>query len=200
MAGVWGQHPQWLLKTFTFQKPNAAVYCLMSVNRSISFQMKGIADMNRQEFTRRVLALEGRLYRISCGMLRSPQDRQDAVQEAVLKAWQKLDGLRNEKFFETWLTRILINECYNLLAARKAQLPLEEAPELPALPEGANHELRDALLGLEEKLRLPVILHYMEGYRVREIAGILGLPEGTVKTRLARAKRELKKYLEEDEA
>ena len=156
--------------------------------------------MNRQEFTRRVLALEGRLYRISCGMLRSPQDRQDAVQEAVLKAWQKLDGLRNEKFFETWLTRILINECYNLLAARKSQLPLEEAPELPALPEGASRELRDALLGLEEKLRLPVILHYMEGYRVREIAGILGLPEGTVKTRLARAKRELKKYLEEDEA
>lgn len=155
--------------------------------------------MNRQEFTRRVLALEGRLYRISCGMLRSPQDRQDAVQEAVLKAWQKLDGLRNEKFFETWLTRILINECYNQLAARKCQLPLEEAPELPAEAEGANHELRDALLRLEEKLRLPVILHYMEGYRVREIAGILGLPEGTVKTRLARAKRELKKYLEEEE-
>ena len=155
--------------------------------------------MNRQEFTRRVLALEGRLYRISCGMLRSPQDRQDAVQEAVLKAWQKLDGLRNEKFFETWLTRILINECYNLLAARKTQLPLEEAPELPAADEGGNRELRDALLGLDEKLRLPVILHYMEGYRVREIAGILGLPEGTVKTRLARAKRELKKYLEEEE-
>ena len=156
--------------------------------------------MSRQEFTRRVLALEGRLYRISCGMLRSPQDRQDAVQEAVLKAWQKLDGLRNEKFFETWLTRILINECYDLLAARKTQLPLEEAPELPAADEGGNRALRDALLGLDEKLRLPVMLHYMEGYRVREIAGILGLPEGTVKTRLARAKRELKKYLEEDEA
>ena len=156
--------------------------------------------MNRQEFTRRVLALEGRLYRISCGMLRSPQDRQDAVQEAVLKAWQKLDGLRNEEFFETWLTRILINECYNLLAARKTQLPLEEAPELPAADEGGNRALRDALLGLDEKLRLPVMLHYMEGYRVREIAGILGLPEGTVKTRLARAKRELKKYLEEEEA
>ena len=156
--------------------------------------------MSRQEFTRRVLALEGRLYRISCGMLRSPQDRQDAVQEAVLKAWQKLDGLRNEEFFETWLTRILINECYNLLAARKTQLPLEEAPELPAADEGGNRALRDALLGLDEKLRLPVMLHYMEGYRVREIAGILGLPEGTVKTRLARAKRELKKYLEEEEA
>ena len=109
-------------------------------------------------------------------------------------------GLDDEEFFETWLTRILINECYNLLAARKTQLPLEEAPELPAADEGGNRALRDALLGLDEKLRLPVMLHYMEGYRVREIAGILGLPEGTVKTRLARAKRELKKYLEEEEA
>ena len=156
--------------------------------------------MNRQEFTHRVLALEGRLHRISYGLLRNAQDQQDAVQEAVLKAWNKLESLRNERFFETWLTRILINECYSLLSARRDALPLDTAPELPAVPEGVNRELHDALLGLDEKLRLPVMLHYMEGYRVREIAGILGLPEGTVKTRLARAKRELKKYLEEEEA
>ena len=54
------------------------------------------------------------------------------------------------------------------------------------------------MLALDEKLRLPVLLHYMEGYRVREIAEILKLPEGTVKTRLARAKREMKKHLEEE--
>lgn len=68
--------------------------------------------MDKQEFSRRVLAVEGRLYRISCGMLREPQDRLDAVQEAVLKAWQNLGRLRREEFFETWLTRILINECH----------------------------------------------------------------------------------------
>ena len=155
--------------------------------------------MNRQEFSRRVLALEGRLHRISYGLLRNAQDQQDAVQEAVLKAWQKLGGLRREEFFETWLTRILINECYNLLSARKNALPLEAVPETKEMPEGKDCSLHDALLRLEEKLRLPVMLHYMEGYRVREIAGILKLPEGTVKTRLARAKRELKKYLEEEE-
>lgn len=154
--------------------------------------------MNRQEFTRRVLAMEGRLHRISYGLLRNTQDRQDAVQEAVLKAWQKLDSLRDERFFETWLTRILINECFNLLSARRSALSLDAVPELPAAPAGSDRALHDAVLALEEKLRLPVLLHYMEGYRVREIAGILKLPEGTVKTRLARAKREMKKYLEEE--
>ena len=161
--------------------------------------MKGMQDMNRQEFTRRVLALEGRLHRISYGMLRNPQDQQDAVQEAVLRAWTHLSTLRQERYFETWLTHILINECYNLLSARRIVSPLDAVQEIPAPPEGANRELHDALFGLEEKLRLPLMLHYMEGYRVREIAAILDLPEGTVKTRLARAKRELKQYLEEEE-
>ncbi len=154
--------------------------------------------MNRQEFTHRVLALEGRLHRISYGLLRNAQDQQDAVQEAVLKAWQKIGSLRDERFFATWLTRILINECYNLLSARKGAVPLDAVQEIPSVAGEANRELRDAVLALDEKLRLPVLLHYMEGYRVREIAEILKLPEGTVKTRLARAKREMKKHLEEE--
>ena len=89
--------------------------------------------MNRQEFTHRVLALEGRLHRISYGLLRNAQDQQDAVQEAVLKAWQKIGSLRDERFFATWLTRILINECYNLLSARKGAVPLDAVQEIPSV-------------------------------------------------------------------
>lgn len=70
--------------------------------------------MDKQEFTARVLAMEGRLYRISRGLLAEEQDRLDAAQEAVIRAWQNLSRLRHEEFFETWLTRILINECRNI--------------------------------------------------------------------------------------
>ena len=70
--------------------------------------------MDKQEFTVRVLAMEGRLYRISRGLLAEEQDRLDAAQEAVIRAWQNLSRLRHEEFFETWLTRILINECRNI--------------------------------------------------------------------------------------
>lgn len=155
--------------------------------------------MNKQEFTRRVLAVENRLYRISCGMLKNPQDRMDAVQEAVAKAWANVDRLRREEYFETWLTRILINECHNLQSAGKNIVPLDKLPEQGAC-DGDNKPLRDALLALDMKLRLPVLLYYMEGYKLREIAQILRIPEGTVKTRLSRAKNKLKTLLEEDEA
>lgn len=155
--------------------------------------------MNKQEFTRRVLAVENRLYRIGCGMLQNHQDCMDAVQEAVIKAWANVHRLRNPRYFETWLTRILINECHNIQNVRKKTVTMESLPE-PGAYEGENKPLRDALLALEMDLRLPVLLYYMEGYKLREIAQILHLPEGTVKTRLSRAKKRLKKLLEEDEA
>lgn len=151
--------------------------------------------MNRAEFSNRVLAAEGRLYRVACGLLREEQDRGDAVQEAVAKAWQNLDRLRDEAMFETWLTRILINECYNLLRTRQRVVPVAAVPESPA--PGANPALRDAVMALGEDLRIAVVLHYMEGYRTREIASMLKLPEGTVKTRLKRARAELKRMLSE---
>ena len=154
--------------------------------------------MDKREFSQRVLAMENRLYRVSCGLLREHQDRLDAVQEAVIRAWEKADGLRRKEYFETWLTRILINVCYDMLRSRKRIVPLEEAAEQPA-PEGANRELCDAIQSLERDLRLMVVLHYMEGYKLREAAEILNIPIGTAKTRLLRAKRKLREQLEERE-
>ena len=150
--------------------------------------------MDRSEFTRRVSAMQDRLYRLTYGMLREPQDRMDAVQEAVVRAWTGLDRLRNEAFFETWLTRILINQCHTLQRSAKRTLPLEAAPE-PSAPPEMDRPLHDAILALDERLRLPVILHYMEGYGTAECARILRVPEGTVKTRLRKARRELKDML-----
>ena len=154
--------------------------------------------MDKREFSRRVLAMENRLYRVSCGLLKNPQDRLDAAQEAVIRAWERIGSLRRPEYFETWLTRILINVCRDMLRARKNIVPLEELAEQPA-PEGADRELHEAIQKLERELRLTVVLHYMEGYKVREIAEILELPPGTIKTRLARAKRQLRERLEEGE-
>ena len=154
--------------------------------------------MDKREFSRRVLAMENRLYRVSCGLLRNPQDRLDAAQEAVIRAWERIGSLRKPEYFETWLTRILINICRDMLRTRRDIVSLEAIAERPA-PEDAGRELRDAIQKLDGELRILVVLHYMEGYKVREIAGILKIPTGTVKTRLARAKRQLREHLEEGE-
>ena len=76
---------------------------------------------------------------------------------------------------------------------------MDELPERAAPQEDGNRALRDALMALDEELRLPLLLSYMEGYRVREIAKILRIPEGTVKSRIARAKRKLRALLEEED-
>lgn len=147
--------------------------------------------MEREEFTRRVRAVTDRLYRIAYGQLREPQDRMDAVQNALLKAWSGRHRLRQPEFFETWLIRILINECHDIQRRQKRVLPMEAPPETPSTDDERT-QLRDAILQLPEKLRMPLILHYMEGYTVAETAHILHIPCETARSRLRRARTALK--------
>ena len=138
------------------------------------------------------------LYRVSYAQLSQSCDRDEAVQECLCKAWQKRNQLQDERYMQTWVIRILINECHNIQRKRGRELPLEALPERAA-PADAEPELHDALLALEESLRLPLVLHYIEGFTTEEIAQILRWPQGTVKSRMMRGRRELKKMLSEEE-
>lgn len=153
--------------------------------------------MTKEAFTQNVLQLQGTLYRVSATILRQQYDREDAVQSSIEIAWRKLDHLRDEAKFSAWLTQILIHECYGQLRRRR-ELPMEQLPDLPA-PPSANPDLYRFFTGLPEKLRLPMVLFYVEGYTVEETAAILRLPQGTVKTRLMRGRERMKKdrYFEE---
>jgi len=150
--------------------------------------------MTDEAFVQAITAMIRTLYRVCYAQLRSAQDREDAVQEALCRAWEKRSQLRDERYLNTWVIRILINECRNI--QRKSRND-EELAEIPVLQD-VDKELHDAILNLPEKLRLPLVLHYMEGYRVKEVATILRIPQGTVKTRLAAGRRELKKLLSEE--
>jgi len=153
--------------------------------------------MNGEEFERRTLGMTATLYRVGYAMLSSPPDREDAVQEALKRAWEKRGRLRDERYFETWVVRILINVCRDLYRRKRRETPVADLPERAA-PPGADPDLHDAILRLPEALRLPLVLHYMEGYGVSEIAGMLRLPGGTVKTRLRKARSLLKRMLYEE--
>lgn len=154
--------------------------------------------MEKTEFTKAVLEAEEMLYRVAHTMLRNEQDCADAAQQAILKAWEQLGTLRQPKYFKTWLTRILIHECTAILRQRQRQAPYEpERAEAMPAPEREDYgELYTALFALDEKYRLPVVLYYLEGFKTREIASMLKLPEGTVKSRLHAARDMLRKSLE----
>lgn len=152
--------------------------------------------MDREEFTRAVLEYENTLYRVAKSMLGSEADCADAAQNALLRAWEKQHTLRDTAYFKTWLTRILINECRAMLRQRARFVPLEEeAAEGEIAPE-RDSGLYEAVMGLDVKYRVPFVLYYIEGFRTREIASMLKLPEGTVKTRLRRAREILRTELE----
>ena len=152
--------------------------------------------MDKEEFTRAVLEYESTLYRVAKSMLGSEADCADAAQNALLRAWEKQHTLRDTAYFKTWLTRILINECRVMLRQRARFVPLEEeAAEGEIAPE-RDSGLYEAVMGLDVKYRVPFVLYYIEGFRTREIASMLKMPEGTVKTRLRRAREILCTELE----
>lgn len=154
--------------------------------------------MTKEEFAKRITAMTGTLYRVSYGLLKNETDREEAVQETILRAWEQLSTLRQERFFQTWVVRILINQCYAIGRENSRLVYLEEVhrPDTPAPEE--RSDLRRAILALETELRLPVILHYIEGYALREIGEILDIPLGTVKSRLHRARHLLRHHLEKE--
>lgn len=151
--------------------------------------------MTRTEFTKRVRACERRLYRVAYTMLRNEADCEDAVQEALLRAWSRLGTLREDAFFETWLIRILINQCKSSFRKRPPDAAL--TADIPG-PEPDRSPVLEALESLPPKPRIAIELHYIEGYSIKECARMLGVPEGTVKWRLHQGRKRLARAIGEE--
>lgn len=152
--------------------------------------------MTKETFTELVLASEKTLYRVSMSMLKNETDCEDAVQTAILTAYQKLDTLKNETFFKTWLVRILINVCNKQLNHNKRFFNIQEYMETAAPSSDINIDVKIALEGLPVKIREVVVLYYIEEFSVKEIKSILNIPEGTVKSRLSKGREFLKLALQ----
>lgn len=148
--------------------------------------------MDKKTFTENVLACEETLYRISMSMLKNEKDCEDAVQDTVLAAYSRLSTLKHEEYFKTWLVRILINNCKKQLKQRKRSIATEEMPEQVSDTTSENTEIRLALEKLNPKIRIVMVMRYIEGFSVKEIKTILKIPEGTVKSRLSKGRELLR--------
>lgn len=163
--------------------------------------------MDKETFAGLVIDSTDSLYRVSKSILKNDADCEDAVSEAIVKAFGNLASLKKDKHAKTWLTRILINECFHIRKQRKkvTLLSEEDAWVLERREENSGNlleverysELYHFIGKLKENQRLAVILYYYEGYSIKEIASIMEVTQGTVKSRLGRARKILKQYLEE---
>ena len=146
-----------------------------------------------------------RMKSIAANLLGSVADAEDAVQDCFLKVYRGAASFRGDSRFSTWIYRILVNSCYDTLRqrrrrpveARSEKKTLETDPELAA--PSPDHPLRLSLEAcvkdLDPRRRAAFLLFAVEGFTHREVGDILGVPEGTSKTLLFEAKRELQRRL-----
>lgn len=150
--------------------------------------------MDKEFFLRELEKQSGMLYRVAFTILHDDYACEDAMQETALKAWEKRNSLREERYFRTWITRICINASRDIQRQGRRVVPLEDVAEPLVSP--PDPELSMLLAALPEKLRLPLVLSLCEGMSYAEIATALRLPMATVRGRIHRAKIELRKELE----
>ncbi len=162
--------------------------------QDIDLAMRGEADA----FIRLILAHKRNLYSLARTYLKSDEDCADAVQETIFKSFRAISTLREPVYFKTWLSRILIHECIQLQRAKKRVRIVEQSEwdcKTANVPYAAI-ELKEAVAYLEDDLRIVVRLHYFKDVPIKRIAKLLGIPEGTVKSRLRRAREQLAEVLE----
>ena len=150
--------------------------------------------MTNEEFVRHISDVQSSMYRVAKAILKNDEDCADAIGEAVLHAFDKIDTLKKEKYFKTWLIRILLNECYKILNSRHEEGFLEEYME-KSEENVMYSEVFEAVMKLDELYRIPFVLHYVEGYSTKEIADILSISVSNVKIRLQRARIKLQDML-----
>lgn len=144
-------------------------------------------------FATAVKQIERLLFAASYAILGNQDACADAVQSALMKAWQNRDSLQNAAGFKSWMVQIVSNESKNYLR-RKPNLPLDD--NIPTAEEDQDHiDVKQAINALPESARLIVMLYYFERYSVKDICALLNLPEGTVHSRLSRAREQLRKEL-----
>lgn len=150
--------------------------------------------MNTQQFEWVVETYSPMLLRIAFLYLKSTAEAEDIAQEVLLTYWQKEPHFPTESARKSWLYKVTANRCRDLLRTHWFRNRGELPQELPYLPPEES-ALLDAMLKLDAKYRIPIHLHYYEGYSLKEIGKILSLPTSTVGTRLHRGKELLKTML-----
>ena len=124
--------------------------------------------------------------------LKNDEDVADAIQDTILSCYENLKSLKQNRYFKTWMIRILINKCKDMIQKKKLVTYTDQMPETPFHEEKyAAMEWIQALEPLDSKYRLVVLLYYMEGFGIREISDILDMKESTVKSRLYRGRKQI---------
>lgn len=165
----------------------------------MEFLIKKAQKGDEEAFIQALTSYMPVMYKVARTRLSSEEDVGDAIQETILSAFKNLQSLKNPSYFKTWLIKILINKCNDIIKQNSKVICIEsyEEADLPteAVSNGNIEDDMDfnrILLGLSVDYRTVIVLYYVNGFNTREISEILNEKEGTIKSRLSRARAQLK--------
>ena len=154
-----------------------------------------------QAFVRLMDMHKQSMYKIARSYFTSDEDIADAIQDTIETCWKSIGQLAEAEYFRTWMTRILINKCIDIIRKNKREHPVNEFPEYGEVSsELDTSEFNELMNSLDEKYRTILLLYYGEGFKISEIAQLLDMEENTVKTRLSRGRSKFKEIWTGQEA
>ena len=145
-----------------------------------------------------------KLYKTGMAILKNDDDTCDAIQETLISVYKNFNTLKEKKYFSTWITRILINKCYDIIKNNKKISYINEQMEQQGDASyydiyKEESSLEKVLNLISQDLKLVTVLYYYDEFSIKEISEMINIPEGTVKSRLARAREKLYEILKKEE-
>ena len=147
--------------------------------------------ITQEELSAFIMDNKDGMYRLAFSILRNDADAQDAVSEAIVLAFEKCHQLRKTSSAKSWLMQILVNSSKKIALQSNKYVLLENEIQYEQAEEFKDDNMWETVMELDEEFREVVVLYYYEQFSVREIGKMLRIPEGTVKSRLARAREKL---------
>lgn len=147
--------------------------------------------ITQEELSALIMDNKDGMYRLAFSILRNDVDAQDAVSEAIVLAFEKSHQLRKTSSAKSWLMQILVNSSKKIALQSNKYVLLENEIQYEQAEEFKDDDMWETVMELDEEFREVVVLYYYEQFSVREIGKMLRVPEGTVKSRLARAREKL---------
>lgn len=158
---------------------------------------------NKEAFSKLIEEIKLKLYKTGMSILKNDDDTCDAIQETLINAYKSINTIKDNQYFSTWIIRILINKCYDIIRKNKKIVYLDEKMQLEQDMYyeiySQESELELILNKIDKDLKTITVLYYYDDLSVSEISEMLNIPEGTVKSRLSRARNKIYMILKEEE-
>lgn len=155
--------------------------------------------MSKEEFVVFTEKYMDTIYRVAYSWTRNSHDANDVTQDVLIQLYKTTRKFESDSHMKNWLIRVTVNQCKMLFRSPWSKMEdIGEYADTLGFEEESHLDLFQAVMNLDKKYRVPILLFYYENYSTTEIASILGIPEKTVSTRLFRAKAKLKNYLKEE--